>query len=295
MKKKSKSNVKISEKPSLVRILFSIFFCCLLTFPETSWAAKDTVVVIKTDYGTMKVRLYKETPVHRHNFIKLASTGFYDSLLFHRVIKNFMIQGGDPNSKRATDAQPLGNGEIGYTLPAEFNPAFFHKKGALSAARLGDDINPEKKSSGCQFYIVQGRTSTEQDLLSQESRINMQGRQSLFMKMINLPENSALKNRFVAAQTAQNKDSLIALSQIAEAMVAKEAATLPAFKFSPQQIEAYKTIGGAPHLDGGYTVFGEVIEGLDVIDRIADAEKKGERPAVNIRMYVTIEIVEEKK
>jgi cyclophilin family peptidyl-prolyl cis-trans isomerase len=122
----------------------------------------------------------------------------------------------------------------------------------------------------------------------------MQNRQSLFMKLIMLPENQNLKSRFVAAQTSQNKDSLIALSQIAEAMVAKQAAGIPPFKFSAAQIEAYKFLGGAPHLDGGYTVFGEVIEGLDVIDRIAEVEKKGERPASNVRMYVTIEIVEEK-
>jgi peptidyl-prolyl cis-trans isomerase B (cyclophilin B) len=277
-----------------VRQFFPLFLLAFLLFSQTGWAAKDTLVVIKTDFGTMKVKLYKETPNHRHNFIKLASTGFYDSLLFHRVIKNFMIQGGDPNSKRANDSQPLGNGEIGYTLPPEFNPSLFHKKGALSAARLGDDVNPEKKSSGCQFYIVQGRTFTEQDLISQESRINMQNRQSLFMKLIMLPENQNLKSRFVAAQTSQNKDSLIALSQIAEAMVAKQAGSIPPFKFSAAQIEAYKFLGGAPHLDGGYTVFGEVIEGLDVIDRIAEVEKKGERPASNVRMYVTIEIVEEK-
>lgn len=279
-------------RPSLTR-----FICLLGLFFLSSqkiWAAKDTLVVIKTDYGTMKVKLYKETPAHRHNFLKLASTGFYDSLLFHRVIKNFMIQGGDPVSKRANDTQPLGSGEIGYTLPAEINQKFFHKKGALSAARLGDDINPEKKSSGCQFYIVQGRTFTEQDLIAQESRINMQSKQSQFMKMINLPENISLKNRFVAAQTAQNKDSLVALSQIAEAMVARDTAGQPPFKFSPEQVKVYSTLGGAPHLDGGYTVFGEVVEGLEVVNKIADVEKKGERPATNVRMFVTIEIVEEK-
>lgn len=294
MKKKSSF---LSPNLDIICLFKHSILLFLLAFLLTSHpvqAAKDTLVVIKTDFGTMKVRLYKETPVHRHNFIKLASTGYYDSLLFHRVIKSFMIQGGDPNSKRANDSQPLGNGEIGYTLPAEFNPSLFHKKGALSAARLGDDINPEKKSSGCQFYIVHGRTFTEQDLISQETRINSQNKQTLFMKLISLPENQGLKKRFMAAQAAQNKDSLIALSQIAEAMVAKEAASIPPFKFSAAQIEAYKTIGGAPHLDGGYTVFGEVVEGLDVVDRIAEVEKKGERPAVNVRMYVTIEIVEEK-
>jgi peptidyl-prolyl cis-trans isomerase B (cyclophilin B) len=292
MENKCQSSSKKNLLNSFATKTIFIFILGSLLLSNRACAEKDTLVVIKTDYGTLKLKLFKETPIHRTNFIKLASSGFYDSLLFHRVIKNFMIQGGDPVSKRATEVQPLGNGEIGYTLPAEINPRFFHKKGALAAARLGDDINPEKKSSGCQFYIVHGRSFTEQDLLSQESRINMQGKQSLFMKMINLPENAGLKNRFVAAQTAQNKDTLIALSKIAESMVEKEAASLPQFKFSPEQIEAYKNLGGAPHLDGGYTVFGEVIEGLDVVDRIAEAEKKGERPSVDIRMFVTVEIVD---
>lgn len=290
MVKKRMSRFKFLKISSVSAVFL---FMILLAFPKPSLAGRDTLVVIRTDYGTMKVKLYKETPVHRHNFIKLASQGFYDSLLFHRVIKNFMIQGGDPGSKRAGQTQALGSGEIGYTLPAEIKPNLFHKKGALSAARLGDDINPEKKSSGCQFYIVHGRTFSEQDLLSQESRINMQSKQTLFMKMINLPENASLKSRFMAAQTAQNKDSLIVLSQIAEAMVAKEAAGQTPFKFSSAQIEAYKNVGGAPHLDGGYTVFGEVVEGLEVVDKIAEVEKKGERPAMDVRMFVTIEVVDE--
>lgn len=187
---------------------------------------KDTLVEITTDFGTMKLKLYKETPQHRANFIKLVGEGFYDSLLFHRVIKDFMIQGGDPQSKNAAPGQMLGSGDVGYKIPAELVDTLFHKKGVLAAAR---DNNPQKASSGCQFYIVQGKKMNEQELAMAEQRLG--------------------------------------------------------FKFSEAQRQAYMNLGGSPWLDRNYTVFGEVVEGLDIIDKIAAVETlPGDRPKQDVRM-----------
>ena len=193
---------------------------------------EDHIVQISTEYGNIKVRLYNQTPQHRDNFIKLVQKGFYDSLLFHRVIKNFMIQGGDPDSKHAAPGVMLGNGDVGYKIPAEFNDSLFHKKGVLAAARDG---NPEKASSGCQFYIVQGKTFNDSEL-----------------------------------------------DQV-------ELSRLGGKKIPEYQRQIYKTIGGTPHLDQGYTVFGEVIEGLDVIDKIAAVQTaSADRPVKDLRMKITI-------
>lgn len=192
---------------------------------------KSKMVEIVTDYGTMKVLLYDETPLHRDNFIKLVEEGYYNDLLFHRIIKGFMIQGGDPNSKNAGPDAQLGSGGPGYTVPAEFKTGLYHKKGALAAARMGDQMNPQKASSGSQFYIVQGTVVQEAMLQQFSSRSGI--------------------------------------------------------TYTPEQIETYKTIGGTPMLDGQYTVFGEVTEGLDVIDKIAAVQTKpGDRPVANVKMTI---------
>jgi len=185
--------------------------------------------VIHTDYGDMKGFLYNETPKHRDNFKKLVEQGYYDGMLFHRVISGFMIQGGDPDSKTAKPGQRLGVGGPGYTVPAEITPALIHKKGALSAARQGDQVNPQKASSGSQFYIVQGK-----------------------------------------------KQSATQLSQ-------------GPVKYTDAQKQTYETVGGTPFLDGGYTVFGEITEGLDVIDKIAAVQKDAsDRPVQDVKMTVKI-------
>lgn len=194
---------------------------------------KKTYALIETSFGNMTVELYNETPKHRDNFIKLVKEGFYDSLLFHRVIKNFMIQGGDPNSRNAKPGQMLGDGTLNYLIPAEFVPGLFHKKGALAAARMGDQVNPTKSSSACQFYIVQGNVWSPEQL------------QMLSMQM---------------------------------------GKTL-----SQEQINVYTTVGGTPHLDGDYTVFGQVIEGLDVIDKIAAVPcGVADRPLEDVKMKISI-------
>jgi len=251
--------------------------------------SSDSIVEIRTDLGNILVRLYNETPKHRDNFMKLARNKYFDSLMFHRVIKEFMIQGGDPESKRAQPEQMLGNGGPGYTIPAEINTKYFHKKGALSAARLGDEINPNKESSGSQFYIVQGRTFTENDLKATEEGKIMQIKRTLYNQYLNHPDNIMLRNKVIRLQNENKIDSLNMINGVAINYVEEEFKKQSVSKFSEEQLKAYSTIGGAPHLDGGYTVFGEVIEGLDVIDKIAALETgSSDRPKTDIRMFVTI-------
>ena len=190
-------------------------------------------VLIQTTAGDIVVRLSDETPLHRDNFLKLVKTGFYDSVLFHRVINRFMIQAGDPESKSAPAGVALGNGGPGYTVPAEFRPSLFHKKGMIAAARMGDDVNPQKASSGSQFYIVQGRVFTDSTL--------------------DKLEIDRLKGRKIPADHR----------------------------------EVYKTLGGTPHLDQNYTIFGEVVRGIEVVDSIAIVETSKnppDRPVKDVRI-----------
>ena len=218
------------------KLSFLVFF---LAATLIGWAQKPanqqvssegkTVVVMETTMGKIVLRLYDETPLHRDNFIKLVENHTYDGLLFHRVIRNFMIQGGDPKSRDAKPGQPLGDGTLGYTIPAEFRPNLYHKKGALCAARQGDNVNPKKESSASQFYIVQGNRWDEKQLDMMGERMGK--------------------------------------------------------KFSPEQRKAYTTVGGTPHLDGDYTVFGEVIEGMEIIDKISEVKcDRMDRPFEDVRI-----------
>jgi len=254
-------------------------------FVNSGSSKNDTIVVIETTEGTIKVKLYNETPLHKANFLKLVNESFYDGVLFHRVIKNFMIQTGDPDSKNAAAGARLGSGGPGYTVPAEINPLFFHKKGALAAARQGDQVNPNRESSGSQFYIVQGETFTDEELNMIEENANRGMVMPLIMKFIYAQGNEAYASRFEKAQQAQNIDSLNALGAQVEALIADQINALNTFKFTPEQREVYKTIGGTPHLDGAYTVFGEVIEGLEIVDKIAATRTAaGDRPATDIKI-----------
>lgn len=232
-------------------------------------------VTIKTSLGDIKVRLYDETPLHRDNFLKLAKENFYDGTLFHRVIKNFMIQGGDPESKGASPEKHLGAGDVGYTLPAEFvYPQLFHKKGALSAARQGDEVNPERRSSGCQFYIVTGEVYSAGKLTQLEKQMTMQAQQAYANEFV-------VKHRSEILEMRKNRDQkgMMALQEQLE----KEAKAVPAFKFTDEQRQAYTTIGGTPFLDNNYTVFGEVEEGLEVAETIQNvATGMGDRPKEDV-------------
>lgn len=245
---------------------------------------KRTLVKLETTMGNITVALYNETPKHRDNFIKLVKEGVYDSTLFHRVIKQFMIQAGDPESKNAADTAMLGNGDVGYTIPAEFNPKFFHKKGVLAAARQGDDVNPEKASSGCQFYIVTGRKFTEPQLLGMENKINDQREEAIFDTLARQHMKEIYKLR-----KAGDNAALLELQDSLEAQASALADKEEKFRFSPEQIKAYTTVGGAPHLDGSYTVFGEVTDGMDVVDKIEIAKtNRADRPIDNIRILKAV-------
>lgn len=213
-----------------------VFLSLLILFSWSSIYSQETKVKIETCHGTMIAVLYDETPKHRDNFIKLVNEGFYEGLLFHRVINNFMIQGGDPDSKGAPAETPLGRGGPGYTIPAEIKPGMYHKLGALAAARTGDAQNPERRSSGSQFYIVHGQTYTDEQIQFMQQQLNT--------------------------------------------------------KFSEKQIEYYTGVGGTPHLDGQYTVFGQVIDGLDVIKKIAETQtNQNNRPLSDITI-LNVSIIE---
>ena len=213
------------------RIVAAMLLCFSFLSVYTLWGQeKETLVLIDTDMGKIKVKLYNETPQHRDNFVKLINEGRYDGLIFHRIIKQFMVQGGDVTSKDAPIDKPLGDGDLGYTVPAEIvYPKYFHKRGALCAARTGDDTNPERASSATQFYIVTGKFFTDMELDKKEAEEGI--------------------------------------------------------KYTPEQREAYKIQGGAPHLDNKYTVFGEVVKGQDVVDEMhLVATNDKDRPLKNIKI-----------
>ena len=236
----------------MIRKKISLITCLLLTGflifaqQEVKIKKKDRKKDIEmvTSHGTMILRLSDSTPLHRDNFLRLVKSGYYNNVLFHRVIKNFMIQAGDPGSRGAKSGIPLGNGGPGYTVPAEFRPTLFHKKGALAAARMGDDVNPGKASSGSQFYIVQGKVFTDVGL-----------------------------------------DTL-------------ESTRLKGYKLPLAHREVYKTLGGTPHLDQNYTVFGELISGTEVLDAIASTETSKatdrDRPLTDVKI-LDVKLIKRKK
>lgn len=248
-----------------LNILFFLISC------SAPGGNENTVVSVKTSLGDIKVKLYDNTPIHRDNFIKLVKSGFYEGVSFHRVIKNFMIQAGDPATR--TDHSTLPDSLSNYTLPAEFNNQVFHKKGALAAAREGNDVNPEMRSSGTQFYIVQGVRFTDDELNEAEQRINSNMKQSLFNRLLRETTDSInLTRKPLTSGEVQ---------EIASMKMFQYLASHKDFKVPPEHRSAYKNIGGVPRLDGAYTVFGEVIEGLDVVDKIAAAETDSSDKPVN--------------
>lgn len=250
-------------------------------------ATGDVLVDIKTSVGDIRIRLYGETPKHRDNFVKLVKKGVYDGVLFHRVINKFMIQTGDPDSKGAPAGKMLGSGGPGYDIEAEIKyPKFFHKRGALAAARQGDEVNPERRSSGSQFYIVTGRVYNASQLSQMEKQLQMQQQQTIFNGL-------AMQYRDSIMNMRRNRDQA-GLQALQDELVAKteaEAAKNPV-KFTQEQIQAYSTVGGTPHLDGTYTVFGEVVEGMDVVAKIEMTPTGAQdRPQEDIKI-ISMTIVE---
>jgi cyclophilin family peptidyl-prolyl cis-trans isomerase len=266
------------------RLFFSLLlFSAFQTF--TFCQDKETIVVIETSMGDIKIRLYDDTPVHKENFLKLVNDGYYNGTLFHRVINEFMIQGGDPDSRDAAPSKQLGAGGPTYTLTAEIiYPKYFHKKGALAAARQGDATNPERKSSGSQFYLVHGKAYTNEELAQLENMQTEKNKQKIMMKYAE-PFNQQLA-QFRQAGDREGFNALVEKIS-AEAMPLIDA--VEPFVMPEEHRKAYTTIGGAPHLDDDYTVFGEVIEGLDVIDKIANVETgRSDRPLKDIVMSVKV-------
>ncbi len=250
---------------------------------------KETTVIMHTSLGDVTLKLYNETPLHRDNFIKLVKEGTYNGLLFHRVIKDFMVQGGDVTSKDAPMNKSLGAGDLGYTVPAEFvYPKYFHKKGALCAARTGDEVNPERASSASQFYIVTGKKYTEGELKQMEKQLENRLKQSIFARL--QTENKAkimqLYRNGEKEELAILRDTLVGKTEL-EAEKRKEEACLPA-----ELREAYRSVGGVPFLDNQYTVYGEVVDGIEVVDAIQKVKtNKQDRPLENI-VIKSMELVE---
>lgn len=245
---------------------------------------KETIVDLETTMGPIKIKLYDDTPQHRDNFVKLVKEGFYDGVLFHRVINDFMVQTGDPDSKEAKPGQMLGGGDPGYTLPAEIiYPKHYHKYGALAAARTGDNVNPERRSSSSQFYIVTGRKASQMELDRMAERAVVGERQELFRKLFE-----------------QNKDSIKAMGdrgdrkammELRQQMIDSVEKSVPARTLPQEMAQDYLTLGGTPHLDNQYTVFGEVVSGMETVEKIQKVETDGnDRPKEDVRIIkATIE------
>lgn len=269
-----------------ILLALSILSCKQNQEPPTTTAQSRTQIKITTTKGPIVLELYNETPQHRDNFIKLAKENTLDSLLFHRVIENFMIQGGDVDSKYAHAQDTLGNGELGYTVPAEFHPELFHKKGALGAARDG---NPKRASSSTQFYIVQGKVQNDSLLEINENRINGWLQEHYFR---NDPANKAI----IDAREAALDNKLMGVYKTLQDSI-KTLTTnykFPSYTIPQAHREVYKTIGGTPHLDQNYTVFGEVIEGMDIVGEIASVETNTlDRPLEDVRI-LQVNVIEEK-
>lgn len=255
-----------------------MFFSCQTD--QSKKKKEDQLYKIETDYGDMIFKLYDATPLHKENFIKLIEQGYFNDLLFHRVIDGFMIQGGDPDSRNAEAGIALGSGGPDYTIPAEFVDSLFHKKGAIAAARQGDNVNPEMRSSGSQFYIVQGIVMDDEAVNKVENRINSSIHNNLVTKFIEEFKNEAFN-------TGGTIDYEIILPKARE-KAEQELKSKGLYKIPENKLKVYQTIGGTPHLDNAYTVFGEVIEGLEIIDKIAAVENdERNRPLKDIKMRIT--------
>lgn len=271
----------------LIAAILFVFISC--NKQQDNVSTKDDIVIISTEFGEMHIALYDETPKHKENFLKLAKEGFYDSTTFHRIIEGFMIQGGDPNSKDDNEMND-GQGSLGYTIEAEFSNKFSHRKGALSAARLGDQQNPEKRSSGSQFYIVHGRPVQSLELDQMQEQKNESARQIMIREYIQAPEQVALLEKLNDFMKQQLVDSMKSNIDKIEPIATK--GFIPTV-YTDEQRAQYADLGGAPFLDGNYTVFGEVIKGLEIIDEIViQPANEMDRPLEDITMVVRVETME---
>lgn len=240
--------------------------------------AKDALVELKTSMGDVVVELYNDTPLHRDNFLKLVADGYYDGVLFHRVINEFMVQTGDPSSRQAPAGKTLGDGDPGYTIEAEIlYPRHYHKAGALAAARTGDNVNPEKRSSGSQFYIVTGKKMSEPQVETMAKRVENGLRQNYFQKL-------AMEHRDSIEQMQRRGDHE-GLEKLRQQLIEQTEANTELQGMTPQIKADYVNFGGTPHLDGSYTVFGQVVDGMDVVNKIQQVETdRSDRPLEDVRV-----------
>lgn len=271
---------------SIVMVAFTLMSCSASNAEGSASAPakgktdnKMTKVKLETTLGDIVVELYNETPQHRDNFIKLVKEGYYNGVLFHRVIKDFMIQTGDGNSKNAGPETTLGDGDPGYTIEAEFvYPKYFHKRGALAAARTPDQMNPERRSSGSQFYIVTGKIFSSEVLKQMIQNKAKRVKEETVVRLVT--ENS---DKIKQMQEKQDNAGMMALQN--EILQQAQAKADSLTKLTDEQMDAYTSIGGTPHLDGEYTVFGEVVSGMDVVDKIQNTTTgRNDRPTVDIKI-----------
>jgi cyclophilin family peptidyl-prolyl cis-trans isomerase len=263
--------------------------CFLFSVCRAQTLSKETVV-IETNYGTIRLKLFEETPGHKENFLRIAKEKILDSLLFHRVIAGFMIQGGDPKSRYASAEDSLGEGDLGYTVKPEFNPNLIHLTGRLCAARESDDINPAQNSSASQFYIVVGKKRTAEDMKKIEDRINNAYYLSCMREFLKSEQGAYLKLQYNQMKKQGLADSALVIEKRIETIARGIYKRKPEFHYRPKTLEAYANIGGTPHLDGKYTVFGEVVSGLEVVNEIALVPTgKKDRPLTDVRMRVYVE------
>ena len=286
--------MRLKNKTRLALAASVVLAACVVVFTTSSIKANNstsmqqesnqfencTKVLLETTYGNIEIVLYNETPKHRDNFIKLVKEGYYDGVLFHRVIKDFMIQTGDPDSKNATADAFLGSGGPDYDIDAELvYPQYYHKRGALAAAREGDETNPERKSSGSQFYIVTGRRFSTGQLDMMAERMGEQRKAQIFQQLA--------QSHMQEIMTYKQQGDTVALTNLQNELIAKTEATYATnpVKFTDSQKRDYSTVGGAPHLDGQYTVFGEVLTGLDVVEKIENVETgTHDRPVNDVKI-----------
>jgi cyclophilin family peptidyl-prolyl cis-trans isomerase len=279
-------NVVVNPKPMKNSIIVAILALILLACTSKP---KDTLVKITTPYGDIVVKLYDSTVKHKANFIKLADAGYFDGTLFHRVIQEFMIQGGDPTSRNAKPGVLLGDGDTNYTVPFEYVPSYLHKRGAFAAARESDDKNPLKASSASQFYIVQGKVFTNDDLNAVELKVERRTKQYIMMDLLKKEGREDELNAFRAmADKRDTANMRMVIEKYHNAVEAAYLRTKP-FKISDEQRRVYTTLGGTPHLDGAYTVFGEVISGMEIVDRIASVQiDSNDRPLKDLPLSIKI-------
>jgi peptidylprolyl isomerase len=264
------------KKSALLLCLAGLLSC------NANQGNENTIVSMKTSLGDIKIKLYDGTPLHRDNFISLVKSGFYDGVSFHRVIKNFMVQAGDPETKTGS-AKSIPDSLKTYTIPAEFNPQYYHKRGALAAAREGNETNPEMRSSGTQFYLVQGVKFSDEELNQAEQRINSTAKQNRFSVLMKETADSLR----IAGKTLSDAE----IQETASIKMFQYLTSFKEFRMPEDQRNVYKTIGGTPRLDGSYTVFGEVIEGLDIIDKIAEVQTdNADKPVADVKI-IKIKIV----